>query len=152
MSSRKKQHDISFGQVTYAPDAPADAPTWIWKCECRKCRKARKRTGDPFLGMQGPFQTLEEAQAHCEKLLTADAKPGEAKAFFTSDEATLRFVEENGEAVLYVEKDFKRIAKRYRGGNWIVLEPGYTVYGTEPGGDPNSLVIEFDPNTALQSH
>src|SRR5262252_7061028 len=109
-------HNVSFGQVTYAPDAPADAPTWIWKCECRKCRKARKRTGDLFLGMHGPFQTLEEAQAHCEKVLTADTKPGEAKAFFTTDEATLRLVEENGEPVLYVEKDFKRIAKRYPGG------------------------------------
>jgi hypothetical protein len=151
MSSRKKQHDVSFGQVTYAPDAPADAPTWIWKCECRKCRKARKQTGDPFLGMHGPFQTLEEAQADCEKVLTADAKPGEAKVFFTTDEATLRFVEENGEAVLYVEKDHKRIAKRYSGGNWIALEPGYTVRGAEPG-NLDSITIEFDPNTALQSH
>src|SRR5262249_13297790 len=43
----KKQANISFGQVTYASDAPTDAPTWVWKCECRKCRKARKRAGDP---------------------------------------------------------------------------------------------------------
>ena len=84
-------------------------------------------------------------------MLTADAKPGEAKVFFTTDEATLRFVEENGEAVLYVEKDHKRIAKRYSGGNWIALEPGYTVRGAEPG-NLNSIVIEFNPNTALQSH
>lgn len=148
MSRRRK---VAFGQVTYAPGAPADAPTWIWKCECRECRKARKRTGDQFVGVHGPFQTLEEAQADCERTFTAYAGP-DAKAFIQTEDAALRIVEENGEAVLYVEKDFKRIAKRYSGGNWIALEPGYTVRGSEPGTDYNSITVEFDPNAALQRH
>src|SRR5262245_50551396 len=147
-----KQRDVSFGQVTYAPGAPTDAPTWVWRCECRKCRKSRKRASDPLFGAHGPFQTLEEARADCEKALIADAKPGTAKAVFATEEATLRIVEENGEMVMYVEKDFKRIAKRYPRGNWIALEPGYTVHGSEPGGDPHSLTIEFNPDATLRSH
>jgi hypothetical protein len=42
-------------------------------------------------------------------------------------------------------RHFKRIAKRYPGKNWISLEPGYVVRGSEPGGDRNSLTIEYNP-------
>jgi hypothetical protein len=62
--------------------------------------------------------------------------------------AQLMFVEENGEPVLYCEVEGKRIAKRCSGQNWISLEPGYTVHGSEPGGDYNRIEIEYDPNTA----
>jgi hypothetical protein len=50
---------------------------------------------------------------------------------------------EDQEPVLYVETRGKRIAKRYSGQNWISLEPGYTVRGSEPDGDYNSLTIEY---------
>jgi len=58
-------------------------------------------------------------------------------------------VEEEGEVVLYVEVDGKRIAKRYSGQG---LEPGYTVRGSEPGGDYNTVTIEYNPNTAALAH
>jgi hypothetical protein len=38
-----------------------------------------------------------------------------------------------------------RIAKRYSGQHWISLEPGYTVRGSEPGGAPNAIYIEYTP-------
>jgi hypothetical protein len=44
-----------------------------------------------------------------------------------------------------------RIAKRYSGQHWINLEPGYTVSGSEPGGAPNAIYIEYTPaNTRPQ--
>jgi hypothetical protein len=44
-----------------------------------------------------------------------------------------------------------RIAKRYSGQNWISLEPGYAVRGSEPGGAPNAIYIEYTPaNTRPQ--
>jgi|SRR5215813_4295312 len=47
---------------------------------------------------------------------------------------------DNREPVLSVDIKRKgkwlRIAKRYSGQNWINLEPGYTVRGSEPGGAP----------------
>jgi hypothetical protein len=56
------------------------------------------------------------------------------------------FVEESGEVVLYVEFDGKRIAKRYsREKLDRPSEPGYTVRGSEPGTDYNTVVVEYDP-------
>jgi hypothetical protein len=44
-----------------------------------------------------------------------------------------------------------RIAKRYSGQNWISLEPGYAFRGSEPGGAPNAIYIEYTPaNTRPQ--
>jgi hypothetical protein len=62
--------------------------------------------------------------------------------------ARMMMVAEEGTVVLYVEFDGKRIAKRYSGEGWISLEPGYTVRGSEPGGDRNSLTVEYNPGTA----
>jgi hypothetical protein len=63
------------------------------------------------------------------------------------EEARLKIVGEGAGAVLYCEIKqggrFKRIAKRYPGKNWISLEPGYTVRGGEPGGDRDSLTVEY---------
>ena len=59
---------------------------------------------------------------------------------------------ENTVASWLLTKDHKRIAKRYSGGTWIPLEPGYTVRGSEPGSDYNKLTVEFNPAAALQSH
>jgi hypothetical protein len=61
-------------------------------------------------------------------------------------EATLSFVEEDDDLVLYCEVDGKRIAKRYSGKPWFSLEPGYTVRGSEPGSDYNSIEIEYSSN------
>jgi hypothetical protein len=63
-------------------------------------------------------------------------------------EAKMEFVEENGDLVLCVEVDGKRIAKRYSGQNWISLEPGYTVRGSEPGASNDTVEIEYDPTKA----
>jgi hypothetical protein len=70
------------------------------------------------------------------------------KAPLEEMEAHMRLVEEDGDVVLYVIVDGTRIAKRYSGENWINLEPGYTVRGSEPGGDYGSLTIEYTPVTA----
>jgi hypothetical protein len=66
----------------------------------------------------------------------------------THSEGNLEFVEEDGEPVLYVEVEGKRIAKRYSGQNWIALEPGYTVRGSEPGASYDTIEVEYDPTKA----
>jgi len=63
-------------------------------------------------------------------------------------EAQLVFVEEDGVPILYVEVDGKRIARREPGRGWTSLEPGYTVRGSEPGSDYNTIEVEFDPTAA----
>jgi hypothetical protein len=42
-----------------------------------------------------------------------------------------------------------RVAKRYPGQNWINLEPGYTVRGSEPGTDYGGIEIEYTPANAM---
>jgi hypothetical protein len=42
-----------------------------------------------------------------------------------------------------------RIAKRYSGQNWVSLEPGYTVRGSEPGTDYDAIEIEYTPANAM---
>jgi len=64
--------------------------------------------------------------------------------------AQLLAVVEDGEPVLYVEYHGKRIAKRYSQQHWISLEPGFSVSGSEPGGDYSRIYIEFDPSRAQQ--
>jgi hypothetical protein len=49
--------------------------------------------------------------------------------------ACVEFTEEDGEPIVYVEFDGKRIAKRYPGDEWISLAPGYTVSGCEGDSD-----------------
>jgi RNA polymerase subunit RPABC4/transcription elongation factor Spt4 len=134
---------IKFGTVGYGPDAPVDAPTHVWMCDCKSCRKLA-----PEDRMHGPFHTEEEARADCEKVVSKCYGYGRLH----TEEATLRLVEEDDDVVLVLEKDHRRIAKRYSGGNWIVLEPGYKVFGSEPGTDYNSITIEFDASEAMQSH
>jgi hypothetical protein len=62
----------------------------------------------------------------------------------------LEFVEEDGDLVLYCSVEGKRIAKRYSGKNWISLEPGYTVRGSEPGGDYNIVEVEYKSANAME--
>jgi hypothetical protein len=145
--ARRRDRDcipIKFGIAEYAPGTPADTPAHFWACDCEECKELpmEKRA-------HGPFHTEEEARADCEKVVSA-LRGGKGR--LTTEEGAFHFVEENGELVLYVEKDFRRIAKRYSGGNWIILEPGYKVSGSEPGTDYSKLVIEFDPYEATQSH
>jgi hypothetical protein len=48
----------------------------------------------------------------------------------TDMEGHLVFAEdEKGELAVYIKFNGKVIAKRYRGGHWITLVPGYTVVG-----------------------
>lgn len=56
----------------------------------------------------------------------------------------LKIGRENGRAVLYCVLDGRRIAKRYQGESWTVLEPGYTVKGGEPG-NYMPLIVERTP-------
>jgi hypothetical protein len=66
--------------------------------------------------------------------------------------ARMRITVENGEPVLYCEVKergrFIAVAKRYSGKNWISVEPGYIVRGSEPGGDYNTIEIEYQPEHA----
>jgi hypothetical protein len=55
--------------------------------------------------------------------------------------------------VLYVElkldgERFTPIAKRYPGQNWISLEPGWTVIGSEPGAKYGGIEIYYDGGRA----
>ena len=43
---------------------------------------------------------------------------------------------------------WKRIAQRDSGEQWTMLEPGWTVHGSEPGTDYNKLEIEYNPEAA----
>jgi hypothetical protein len=60
----------------------------------------------------------------------------------------MEIVDLGGEAVLYVEFEGKRIARRRAGELWTIIEPGYTVRGAEPGFESDSLEIEYDPTKA----
>jgi hypothetical protein len=66
--------------------------------------------------------------------------------------ARLRFAIKGDEAVLYCEIKqggrFRPIAKRYSGKAGLNIEPGYVVRGTEPGGDYNTISIEYIPTNA----
>jgi hypothetical protein len=55
----------------------------------------------------------------------------------------LEAVIENGEQVLYVVADGKRIAKRYSGQGWVNIEPGYVVHGGEPGNYGTGIEVEY---------
>jgi hypothetical protein len=66
--------------------------------------------------------------------------------------ARLNFVPEGDNLVLYCEIKrggrFVPIAKRYSKKNWISLEPGYVVRGSEPGSDYNTVEIEYASTNA----
>ena len=66
--------------------------------------------------------------------------------------ARLRFTLEGEEPVLHCQiKErgrFITIAKRYSGKNWISVEPGFAVRGSEPGSDYSAIEIEYDPASA----
>jgi hypothetical protein len=62
--------------------------------------------------------------------------------------AKLEIVEENGEGVLYVEFEGRRIARRRGGERWVSIEPGYTVRGGEPGSESDVLEVEYDSTSA----
>jgi len=60
----------------------------------------------------------------------------------------LKCVIENGEPVLYCEFDGRRIARRLPGENWVSLERGCKVRGSEPGGNYKTLEVVFSPTSA----
>jgi hypothetical protein len=65
-------------------------------------------------------------------------------------EAHMMFVEEDGEPILYVVFRGQRIAKRYPGERWIILQEGYVVEGSQPGDDPHELIITYHPTKLPQ--
>jgi hypothetical protein len=69
--------------------------------------------------------------------------------FFEPPPAQIVCTIEDDVPVLYVETQGKRIAKRYSRRNWISLERGYTVRGSEPGADYNKIEIEYRSDAAM---
>jgi hypothetical protein len=65
-------------------------------------------------------------------------------------EACIEAVLEDGEPVLYVVFRGQRIAKRYSGERWIILQEGYVVSGSQPGDPPNELIISPPPGQLQQ--
>jgi len=65
-------------------------------------------------------------------------------------EASIEAVLEDGEPILYVVFRGLRIAKRYSGERWIILQEGYGVEGSQPGDDPYELVITYHPTKLPQ--
>jgi hypothetical protein len=52
-----KEWPIDIGRVNYEPGAPKNAPRWMWRCGCIKCRAL------PLLeGLHGPFKTKRAAR------------------------------------------------------------------------------------------
>jgi hypothetical protein len=64
-------------------------------------------------------------------------------------EAYMQAVLEDGEPVLYVVFRGERIAKRFSGERWIILQAGYAVSGSQPGDNPHELIIS-PPSGQLQ--
>jgi hypothetical protein len=60
-------------------------------------------------------------------------------------EVCIEFAEEDGKRVVYVVFQGERIAKRYSDERWIILQPGYWVWGSQPGDPPDELWIEWLP-------
>jgi hypothetical protein len=60
-----KIREIDFGKVHYEPGAPKNAPRWVWRCGCSKCRKL-----PPMQGLHGPFKTLKAVERDAEQCLT----------------------------------------------------------------------------------
>jgi hypothetical protein len=56
--------------------------------------------------------------------------------------ATLNVGWEGDERIAVLEIGGKWIAKRYSGRSWIILEPGYSVHGGEPG-NYDQIVVEY---------
>jgi hypothetical protein len=63
---------------------------------------------------------------------------------------TLEIVAKGNDRMLYIEVAGRRIAKRASGESWIILEPGFTVSGGEPGAY-GAITVAYDPDKA-QSH
>jgi hypothetical protein len=61
----KAIHPIDFGKIQYALGAPKNAPRWVWRCGCVKCRAL------PFPeGLHGPFKTARAAERDAYQCLT----------------------------------------------------------------------------------
>jgi hypothetical protein len=57
-------HPVDFGQLTYEPGAPKNAPRWVWKCDCDECSQR------PLLDvLHGPFKTLRAAEKDAEQVI-----------------------------------------------------------------------------------
>ena len=65
-------------------------------------------------------------------------------------EASIEAVLEDGEPILYVVFRGLRIAKRYSGERWIILQEGYGVEGSQPGDEYDELVITYHPTKLPQ--
>jgi hypothetical protein len=65
-------------------------------------------------------------------------------------EACIEAVLEDGEPVIYVVFRGLRIAKRYSGERWIILQAGYVVEGGQPGDEYNELTIKPPPGQLQQ--
>jgi hypothetical protein len=61
-----KVHEIDFGKVRYEPGAPKNAPRWVWRCGCTKCR--RELSG--LQGLHGPFKPRRAAEQDSGEVLS----------------------------------------------------------------------------------
>jgi hypothetical protein len=57
-----KVHEVDFGKVTYLPGTPKNAPRWVWRCGCDKCRALPSTQG-----FHGPFKNLRAAERDAEQ-------------------------------------------------------------------------------------
>ena len=59
--------------------------------------------------------------------------------------------QERGRPIAFVVYRGRRIAMRYPGGDWIILEPGCEVHAAEPGDDEHWLTV-YVPDPLEWSH
>jgi hypothetical protein len=108
--------DLIFGQVTYEPGAPKDAPRWLWMCDCAECKKLDRDKRE----IHAPFKSKLAAERDAYKWLRAikgEPPPCEIRA------------DRDGVFVIF---DGTKIARRAdpdtpQAKTWVALEPGYQV-------------------------
>jgi hypothetical protein len=93
----------------------------------------------PEDGVYGPFGDMDEVLEH--QRVTLLGPQCEVRDM----EATIRYVEEGAEPVVYLDYGGRPIAKRHPRASWISLEPGWIVTGAEPG-SYDTISVEYDPD------
>jgi hypothetical protein len=119
---------LIFGQVTYAPGAPEDAPRWCWMCDCDEC----KNLGDKR-EIHAAFKTRREAESDAMEWIRAiNEKPPPCAIQMDHDG-------------LFVIFDGMKIARRAdpdtpQARTWVSLEPGYAVLDNA---DMTAITVEY---------
>ena len=141
-------HDIS----RFDPKAPSPKTNAFWSIVDASRSSEESELADVLDTMGRPAPVILD-----ERRLTMIAEITEARMRYVIEDKQKNFrkpkrgmkLGDGEDLVLIVEVKaglkWKPIAKRYSQQNWISLEPGYKVCGSEPGTDYNTIDIRYEP-------